>query len=119
MACENCNELFDGDFLCINIGDLQYGVQFQGVSPDPVAGQTTVSYYVCNCNSGGGGTGISHINFELCPGGILPVSATANGTDAEIDPAGDDIFGVPNFKIENFGDVDAGECLTFMTSYSD
>ena len=125
MVCPNCEELFDDEFLCVNvpnvgISQLQFGVEFLELQAGPGEGQTSVFYRVCNCNVNG--TGVSHINFELCNGGILPVQAIV--TDAEnnqvfgtIVPGGDAIFGVPNFKIENFGDIDQLECLTFQLVY--
>lgn len=121
MPCDACNDLFTGDFLCVNVpndGTLQYGVQFQNVQSGPNVGQTSVFYRVCNCNSGGSGTGISHVIFELCEGGMIPVQAIVNGTEGTITD-GDAIFGVPNFKVENFGDVDARECVTFQLVYNE
>ncbi|HSH25746.1 MAG TPA: hypothetical protein VLA13_09460, partial [Massilibacterium sp.] len=76
----------------------------------------SVFYRVCNCNTEVG-IAISHINFELCEGGILPVQAIVNGEEGTITD-GDEIFGVPNFKVENFGDINDGECVTFQLVYN-
>lgn len=122
MACDACNAFFTGDFLCVNVpngGTLQYGVQFQGIESGPNPGQTSVFYKVCNCNvENPQQTGISHINFELCTNGVLPVAALVNGELATIDPSGDAVFGVPNFKVEDFEGGNAGECLTVQLIYN-
>lgn len=122
MSCPLCDSLLTGDYVCINVpngGDLQYGVQLQGVPlPGPTEGQTSVFYRVCNCNNEPG-FGISHINFEICEGGILPVQARVNGSVLQIDQQGDAFFAVPNFKVE-FGNIDVGvrTCVTLELIYN-
>ncbi|AYC30213.1 hypothetical protein [Paenisporosarcina cavernae] len=120
MPCEACTNFFSGDFLCVNVpngGTLQYGVQFQSISPGPELGQTSVFYKVCNCNVVPQ-TGISYVVFELCTGGITPIRVVVAGEEGTI-TNGEAIFGVPNFKVEYFGDVDAAECVTFQLIYDE
>ncbi|WP_227396876.1 hypothetical protein [Jeotgalibacillus aurantiacus] len=122
MACPLCEDFFTGDFLCVNVpdgGTLQYGVQLQGVpQAGPGPGQTSVFYRICNCNDVPG-VGISHVNFQLCEGGALPVQALIGGTSLVIDPAGDAFFAVPNFKVE-FGNIEVGAetCVTLQLVYN-
>lgn len=124
MSCENCNNLFEGEFLGINIGDLEYGVQFQSLESGPSPGQTSVHYNVCNCNTPGGGGGISFIVFELCdenapiPIRVKVTDEHGNTVNAIIEDEGDNRFSFPNFKVENFGDVNAEECKLFTLIYN-
>jgi subtilisin-like proprotein convertase family protein len=131
MACEQCSNLNDPGFVCVSVfpdsgpsagEQLDYGFSF--VSFAEIGGQTYVTYEVCNCNPGAQASGISHVNFQLCPDSPTvdveaTVDANGEGDTVEIRNAGQDDMPFASVKI-NFGtSIDAGLCRNVILVYNE
>ncbi|WP_421383550.1 hypothetical protein ACOJQI_03345 [Bacillus salacetis] len=127
MPCENCPADLNQD-VCITIGtepELSYGVEFVGLSNDLINNLTLVDYRVCNCNPGAQRSGISHINFEICPNGTGPTVNITETLDenedfvnaVEILRAGQE-FAFPAVKLEFDPAVEPGQCVTVTIVYN-
>jgi len=136
MPCENCPN-FDTLDACIQIFPefpaetpvFDYSVEFLDISPNILDGTTTVRYRVCNCNVDVQGSGISHIDFEICPVGPGPdinIEATVDANFGVVDPEEDEPveilipgqeFEFAAVKIE-LDSVEAGECVDIRLVYN-
>ncbi len=132
VGCPQCALLFapNTDYLCVNImrtqnqppppvlQSLWYGVRFAGVEIQ--GADSIVTYTICNCNlPGTTQAGISHVNFEFCPGegALFPDAALVNGQQVVIEN-GDAFFTFPNFKVEGFASVESQTCIQLQLRYN-